>query len=83
MFTFLAATHDICVDGWALTMLSKENVSLSSTCESVGGTAGWFIGNVMFLVVESAEFSNKYIRQYAGLEDQTYGIVTIDSKGID
>jgi len=79
-FTFLAATHDVVVDGWALTMLSKENVSLSSTCESIGGTAGWFIGNVFFLVIESAEFSNKYIRSYIGLDDQEYGLVTIDSK---
>lgn len=79
-FTFLAATHDIVVDGWALTMLSQENVSLSSTCESIGGTAGWFIGNVFFLVIESAEFSNKYIRRYIGFEDQAYGLVTIDSK---
>lgn len=78
-FTFLAATHDIVVDGWALTMLSKENIHLSSTCESIGGTAGWFTGNVLFLVIESAEFSNKYIRSYIGLEHQEYGLVTIDS----
>ena len=61
-------------------MLSKENVSWGSTCESVGGTAGWFIGNVLFLVIESAEFSNKYIRSYIGLDKQEYGLVTIDSK---
>ena len=83
MFTFLAATHDICVDGWALTMLSKENLSWGSTCESVGGTAGWFIGNVLFLVIESAEFSNKYIRKHVGLDDQPHGIVPIDSKSSD
>jgi hypothetical protein len=27
MFTFLAATQDIIVDGWALTMLSKYGIS--------------------------------------------------------
>lgn len=78
MFTFLAATQDIAVDGWALTMLSKENVSWGSTCNSVGQTAGWFIGNVIFLTLESADFCNKNIRPYLGLNEQTYGIVTID-----
>lgn len=27
-------------------MLSKENQSWSSTCESVGMSVGWFTGNV-------------------------------------
>ncbi len=80
MFTFLAATQDIAVDGWALTMLSKENVSWGSTCNSVGQTAGWFIGNVIFLTLESADFCNKYLRPLFGFDSQTYGIVTFDSK---
>ena len=29
------ATQDIAVDGWALTMLSPENVGYASTCNSV------------------------------------------------
>ncbi len=29
---FLAATQDIAVDGWALTMLKRENVGYASTC---------------------------------------------------
>jgi hypothetical protein len=37
---FLAATQDIAVDGWALTMLLPENVGYASTCNSVGQTAG-------------------------------------------
>lgn len=78
MFTFLAATQDIVVDGWALTMLSKENVSWGSTCNTVGQTAGWFVGNVLFLTIESADFSNKYLRPLFSLPDQTYGLVTID-----
>lgn len=60
-------------------MLSKENVSWGSTCNSVGQTAGWFAGNVIFLTLESVDFSNKYIRPILGLETQTYGVVTIDS----
>ena len=40
---FLAATQDIAVDGWALTMLSKPNVGYAGTCNSVGQTAGYFL----------------------------------------
>lgn len=73
MLAFLAATQDIAVDGWALTMLSKENVGYASTCNSVGQTAGYFLGNVLFLALESADFCNKYLR----FEPQDQGIVTL------
>ena len=59
---FLAATQDIAVDGWALTMLKPSNVGYASTCNSVGQTAGYFLGNVVFLALESADFANTYIR---------------------
>ena len=29
----LAATQDIAVDGWAITILAKENISYASTCQ--------------------------------------------------
>jgi hypothetical protein len=58
----------------------RENVAWSSTCNNTGQTAGWFIGNVLFLVVESADFSNKYFRPLLGLPKQEYGIVPIDSE---
>lgn len=73
VLAFLAATQDIAVDGWALTMLSKENVGYASTCNSVGQTAGYFLGNVLFLALESADFCNKYLR----FEPQDRGIVTL------
>nr|XP_006123539.1 acetyl-coenzyme A transporter 1 [Pelodiscus sinensis] len=73
LFEFLAATQDIAVDGWALTMLSRENVGYASTCNSVGQTAGYFLGNVLFLALESASFCNKYLR----LQPQPKGIVTL------
>ena len=57
-----AATQDIAVDGWALTMLSPKNVGLASTCNTVGQTAGYFLGYVVFLALESADFCNKYLR---------------------
>ncbi|XP_051934220.1 acetyl-coenzyme A transporter 1 [Hippocampus zosterae] len=73
MLAFLAATQDIAVDGWALTMLSRENVGYASTCNSVGQTAGYFLGNVLFLALESADFCNKYLR----IEPKPTGIVTL------
>ncbi|KAH0624099.1 hypothetical protein JD844_007462 [Phrynosoma platyrhinos] len=73
LFEFLAATQDIVVDGWALTMLSRENVGYASTCNSVGQTAGYFLGNVLFLALESASFCNKYLR----FHPQPRGIVTL------
>ncbi|XP_076057944.1 acetyl-coenzyme A transporter 1 [Oratosquilla oratoria] len=62
---FLAATQDIAVDGWALTMLSKENLGWASTCNSVGQTAGYFLGYVVFLAFESRDFCVNFL----GLED--------------
>ncbi|XP_053161584.1 acetyl-coenzyme A transporter 1 [Hemicordylus capensis] len=73
LFEFLAATQDVAVDGWALTMLSRENVGYASTCNSVGQTAGYFLGNVLFLALESASFCNKYLR----FQPQPKGIVTL------
>lgn len=68
-----ASKKDIAVDGWALTMLSRQNVGYASTCNSVGQTAGYFLGNVLFLALESADFCNKYLR----MEPKDTGIVTL------
>ncbi|BFZ22920.1 hypothetical protein BsWGS_25959 [Bradybaena similaris] len=62
LLNFLAATQDIAVDGWALTMLSRPNIGWASTCNSVGQTAGYFLGNVLFLALESPDFCNSYLR---------------------
>merc|ERR1712127_1015092 len=59
-------------------MLSRDNVSWASTCNTVGQTAGWFVGNVLFLTLESADFSNKYLRPLLRLEQSDRGLVTID-----
>ena len=42
---FLMATQDIIVDGWALTILSRENVGYASVCNSIGQSFGYFIAN--------------------------------------
>ncbi|XP_078488430.1 acetyl-coenzyme A transporter 1 [Ciona intestinalis] len=75
ILNFCAATQDIAVDGWALTMLSKKNVGLASTCNSVGQTAGYFLGYVVFLALESADFCNKYFRSADSHKEE--GIVNL------
>ena len=72
---FLAATQDIAVDGWALTMLSRKNVGYASTCNVVGQTIGFFLGNVGLLTLESKDFANKFRSV-----PQEYGFVDLSSK---
>lgn len=40
VFYFLAATQDIAVDAWALTLLSEKNKGWASTCNVIGQTLG-------------------------------------------
>jgi len=74
ILNFLAATQDIAVDGWALTMLHRSNVGYASTCNSVGQTAGYFLGYVLFVAFESADFCNNYLRTVP----EPKGLVTLD-----
>ena len=53
VFNFLAATQDVAVDGWALTMLKPRNVGYAATCNSVGQTTGWIMGFVLFTSLQS------------------------------
>lgn len=69
---FLAATQDIAVDGWALTMLSPENVALASTCNSLGLKIGFFMSYTVFLALSSEEFSNSYLRSGARARARTH-----------
>ena len=49
----LLASQDIAVDGWALTLLSRQNIGLASTCNSVGQTTGSFLSFTIFLILHS------------------------------
>ena len=80
MLTFLAATQDIIVDGWAISLLSKENVAWQSICNGVGQKAGLFVGNIFFIILESATFCNKYLRPMFKLPSQNHGIVDLECK---
>ena len=50
---FLAATQDIAVDGWALTMLARRNVGHASTTNAVGQSLGFFISFTGFLALKA------------------------------
>eukprot|EP00003_Mantamonas_plastica_P000600 TRINITY_DN1047_c2_g1_i2.p1 TRINITY_DN1047_c2_g1~~TRINITY_DN1047_c2_g1_i2.p1 ORF type:complete len:350 (-),score=81.69 TRINITY_DN1047_c2_g1_i2:156-1154(-) len=59
---FLAATQDIAVDGWAITMLSHKNKGYGATCQTIGLNVGYFLSFTIFLALNSPEFCNAYIR---------------------
>lgn len=58
----LCATQDIAVDGWALTILSKNALSYASTAQTIGLNTGYFISFTIFLAFNSKDFVNKYFR---------------------
>lgn len=60
----MAALQDIAVDGWSLTLLSKQNVSYASTCQSLGLSIGYFATFTIFLALSNESFSNNWIRPY-------------------
>ena len=49
---------------WQTTIFirNRKNVGYASTCNSVGQTAGYFLGYVLFVAFESPDFCNKYLR---------------------
>lgn len=63
---FLCATQDIAVDGWALTLLSNENLAYASTAQTVGLTAGQFLSYTVFLAFNSKDFANRWFRTVPG-----------------
>lgn len=72
---FMCATQDIAVDGWALTLLSQDNLSYASTAQTVGLTGGQFLSYTVFLALSSEDFANKYFRD----TPQTGGLLTLNS----
>ena len=58
----LAATQDIAVDGWALTLLSKNSLGYASTAQTIGVNLGYFMSFTVFLALNSVEACNKYLR---------------------
>ncbi len=71
---FLMATQDIVVDGWALTMLSRENVGYASPCNSIGQIIGVFLANQGFIALSDPVWCSKYLNI-----DTTSGLVSLAS----
>jgi PAT family acetyl-CoA transporter-like MFS transporter 1 len=74
---FLTATQDICVDGWALTLFATSNVVWQSTSQTIGQTFGRFLGSSFLFTFESANFTNRYIREPLSLRMQNTGLFTL------
>ena len=68
---FLMATQDIAVDGWALTMLSRESVGYASMCNSIGQVLGVFVANQGFIALSDSRWCQTYLGYDAG------GLITL------
>ncbi|KAK2742937.1 hypothetical protein FQN57_005067 [Myotisia sp. PD_48] len=62
LLVFLCATQDIAVDGWAISLLSPQNIAYASTAQTVGLTAGHFLSYTVFLAFNSGHFADKWFR---------------------
>jgi MFS transporter, PAT family, solute carrier family 33 (acetyl-CoA transportor), member 1 len=62
MLVFLCATQDIAVDGWAISLLSMQNIAYASTAQTVGITAGSFLSHTVFLALQAPDFANHWFR---------------------
>jgi MFS transporter, PAT family, solute carrier family 33 (acetyl-CoA transportor), member 1 len=58
----LMATQDIAVDGWALTLLSKENVAYGTICNAIGQTFGYILANQGVLVFSDPEWCQQVLK---------------------
>ncbi|PCH33208.1 hypothetical protein WOLCODRAFT_134999 [Wolfiporia cocos MD-104 SS10] len=57
---FFSATQDIAVDGWALTLLSEDNLPYASTSQTIGLNTGYLLSYTVFLALNSEAFSQKW-----------------------
>jgi hypothetical protein len=53
-FTFVTTNVG---SGWALTLLSQENLSYASTCQTIGLNTGFFASFTVFLALNSEAFA--------------------------
>lgn len=72
------ATQDICVDGLAITLFTATNPQWASTSQTVGQTLGRFLGSPFLLTLESANFTNRFIRKPLSLPPQSSGLFSLE-----
>ena len=73
LLVFLCATQDIAVDGWAISLLSIQNISYASTAQTVGLTAGTFLSHTVFLAFNAPDFANRWFRT----TPQDFGLMSL------
>ncbi|OAP57492.1 hypothetical protein AYL99_08230 [Fonsecaea erecta] len=73
LLVFMCATQDIAVDGWAISLLSIQNISYASTAQTVGLTAGSFLSHTVFLALQAPDFANRWFRAVP----KEYGLFTL------
>ncbi|KAI1287964.1 Acetyl-coenzyme A transporter 1 [Halotydeus destructor] len=71
----LVATQDIAVNGWSLTLLSKENVPMSAICHQVGQAIGMFLGGNFLILVQDGGIVT--IKSFCYVTGIIYHIFTI------
>jgi hypothetical protein len=77
-FVLLAATQDVAVDGWALTLLRPPHVEYAATCQTLGMNVGYFTSFTVFLALENAAFCDAHLRPLFGWPvDPSRGVVTL------
>jgi hypothetical protein len=66
------------LDGWALSFFASSNVQWQSTTQTIGQTFGRFISSSVLMMLESANFTNRYVREPLGFQPQTHGLFTLE-----
>jgi len=56
----IMAIQDIAVDGWAITILSQENVAYGALAQSIGLMLGGILAFNVFIPLSSVSFCNQY-----------------------
>ena len=75
---FLTATQDICVDGLAVSLFAATNPQWASTSQTLGQTLGRFLGTSVLMTFESANFTNRFIREPLSLPPQESGLFSLE-----
>ena len=78
MVSVLLSLQDIVVDAMGLSIL--KNIAWSSICKNSGITLGILTGNSLFLILQSADFSNKYIRCLFKFSPLNNGILNLKGR---
>jgi len=57
----IMAVQDVAVDGWALSIMSRENLAYGALSQTIGLTLGIILAFNVFIPLNSIDFCNQYI----------------------